>query len=291
MARTEFEDFIQEEIQKNKGVIVPVKASIIERLLVRKLSCKKMHPNPEDEFCFPDIGPNLGIIQSYVSQFRENIEKNKPLMDEPLYVQKVRPSGYLLLNGHHRWAAAMRLGLKKVPVSIVNGVFESDIRVMLENSTHEKRATLDLDEVIFRDKKDPDVEKKHGSIRLGLQRKHLRIGVPALFAYLKKSGYDVWVYSSNYYSIDDIRRYFKHYSADVDGIITGLKKKKTDGGSSHSKVENMIAGKYSTTLHIDNDMLLITHKGSGEFEEKEINCNPADWSKEVISALEGLDKQ
>ena len=277
MAKTEFEQFIQEEVQKNKGVLVPVKAGLIERLVVRKLSCKKMHPNPEDEFCFPDIGPNLGIIQSYVNQFNENIRKNLPLMDEPLYLQKVRPSGYLLLNGHHRWAAALRLGIKKVPVSIVNGVFESDIRVMLENSNHEKRATLDLDEVIFRNAKDPDAEKKH-----------LRIGVPALFSYLKKNGYDIWVYSANYYSIDDIQRYFKHYSAGVDGIITGMKKKTT---GNNSQVENMISDKYSTTLHIDNDMLLITHRGSSEFEEAELKCEPAEWSREVITALENLDKQ
>ncbi len=159
MARTDFEQFIQEEVEKNKGILVPVRAGIIERLLVRKLSCGKMHPNPEDEFCFPDIGPNLGIIQSYVKQFTENIDRNKPLMDEPLYVQKVRPSGYLLLNGHHRWAAAMRLGIKKVPVSIVNGVYESDIRVMLEKSDNEKRATHDLEEVIYRDTGGHDAEK------------------------------------------------------------------------------------------------------------------------------------
>ena len=285
MAGTEFEKFIQDEIQRDKGVLVPVKAGRLERLLVRKVACKKMHPNPEDEFCFPDIGPNLGIIQSYVTQFRTNMDKDLPLMDEPLYLQKVKPSGYLLLNGHHRWAAALRLGIKKVPVSIVNGVFESDIRVMLERSTHEKRATLDLDEVIFQNPKDSSPKKSPFII----QKKRLRKGVPALFSFLKKNGYDIWVYSANYYSIDDVQRYFKRYSANVDGIITGMKKKKSSEAS--REVENMIADKYNTTLHIDNDLLLITHKGSGEFEERQINCAPDEWSKEVITALEDLEKK
>ena len=120
-------------------------------------------PNPEDEFTFPDIGPNMGIISSYVSQFVDNMKRGLPLMDEPLYVQKIRPSGYMLLNGHHRWAAALRLSIKKVPVSIVNGVYEADIKKILESSTHEKRATLDLDEIIFADPAETEVERRRGN--------------------------------------------------------------------------------------------------------------------------------
>ena len=30
--------------------------------------------------------------------------------EEPLIVEKVHPEGYMLLNGHHRWAAALKTG-------------------------------------------------------------------------------------------------------------------------------------------------------------------------------------
>ncbi|MBP3241914.1 MAG: ParB N-terminal domain-containing protein [Oribacterium sp.] len=33
---------------------------------------------------------------------------------DPIIVEKMYPDGYMILNGHHRWAAATRLGLKKV---------------------------------------------------------------------------------------------------------------------------------------------------------------------------------
>lgn len=288
MAKTDIEQFILDEVQKNKGVMVPVRAGLFERLLVRKLSVKRMHPNPEDEFCFPDIGPNLGIISSYVSQFKENIDRNKPLMDEPLFIQKVRPAGYMLLNGHHRWAAALRLGIRRVPVNIVNGVFESDIRVILEKTEHKKRATIDLDEVIFRSPKDPDVEKLPGIFNLALKKKRLRVGIPALFSYLKKNGYDIWVYCANYYSTDDVQRYFKRYSAGVDVVITGMNRKRSDGKNAYAGLDSLIAAKYETTLHIDNEMLLITHGHSGQFEEVQIECEPKDWSREVITKLEDL---
>ena len=43
----------------------PVKTSLPVRLLVRKAACESLYPNPEDEFCVPEIGPNYGIISSY----------------------------------------------------------------------------------------------------------------------------------------------------------------------------------------------------------------------------------
>ena len=290
MAKTDLEIFIEEEALKIKNTGVPVKASLLERLLVRKSSCKRLHPNPEDEFTFPDIGPNMEIISSYVARFKDNINKGLPLMDEPLFIQKIRPSGYMLLNGHHRWAAAIRLGIKRVPVSVVNAVFDGDIRVMLERSTHEKRATLDLDEVVFAAPGEEHVEK-HGSLfRFGLQKKRLRLGIPALFKKLKVRGYDIWVYSREFYSIDDLRRYFKHYSVSVDGIITGMKKQTSKGGASRQRVEEMIRDKYQTTIHIDRDLILVTKARSNDFREIAIDCGPGEWSGTVADAIDGIEK-
>ena len=283
--KTDLELFIEEEALKQKSTGVPVKASLIERLVVRKYYVKKLMPNPEDEFTFPDIGPNMGIISSYVSQFVDNMKRGLPLMDEPLYVQKIRPSGYMLLNGHHRWAAALRLSIKKVPVSIVNGVYEADIKKILESSTHEKRATLDLDEVIFADPAETEVERRRGIPLFGIQKKHLRLGIPALLNNLRLRGYDIWVYSANYYSVDDLRKFFKHYAVSVDGIITGMKKKVS--GSDRKKMDELFSDKYKKTLHIDTGLAVET--GGGDFREAEINATPATWSAAVIDALDGFD--
>ena len=283
MAKTDLQIMIEEEAEKVRNTAVPIKAGLLERLLVRKASVKRLHRNPEDEFTFPTIGPSMEIISSYVAKFKENRAKGLPLMDEPLYVQKMRPSGYLLLNGHHRWAAAIRLGIKTVPISIVNGVFEADIKAILEASKHEKRATLDLDEVVFADPAEGNVEKRHGLPVFGLQKKWLRSGIPALIKNLKLRGYDVWVYAADYYSIDDIRRYFKHYGVSVDGIITGMNKRSTKTGKG---VEELFANRYSRTLHIDRDMLLLTRGRSGDFTEVKINCEPQGWAGAVTEAVD-----
>ena len=53
---------------------------------------------------------------------------------ESIMVQKIHPSGYMILNGHHRWAAALRLGIKRVPIKILNLTHEDDIINIIERS-------------------------------------------------------------------------------------------------------------------------------------------------------------
>ena len=64
--KTQLEERIAEDICQMKGIMVPVKAGLHERQLVRKAKCSSLHPNPDDEFCMPKIGPNYEIISKYV---------------------------------------------------------------------------------------------------------------------------------------------------------------------------------------------------------------------------------
>lgn len=290
MAKTEFDEFVAKDVNAQKGVSIPVHAGALERLFVRKVACSNLHPNAEDEFTFDTVGPSYKIIGEYEQKFRRAIQTGQEVFDEPLIVEKLRPSGYLLLNGHHRWAAAMRVGIKKVPVKIVNQATESDIQKILENSRHDKRVALDLDEVIFRPDDYPHLEKALGFPRNLKYKQRIRLGTPALFYYLAKNGYDIWVYAHEYYSIDDIRGFFKGYSVYVDGIITGIGKKQKAELESAKRVEKMISNKYTETIHIDNDMIIVTRGKTGDFEEYELNCPEEEWAKTAITILGEIEK-
>lgn len=290
MAKTEFDEFVAKDVNAQKGVSIPVHAGALERLFVRKVACSNLHPNAEDEFTYDTVGPSYKIIGEYEQKFRRAIQTGQEVFDEPLIVEKLRPSGYLLLNGHHRWAAAMRVGIKKVPVKIVNQATESDIQKILENSRHDKRVALDLDEVIFRPDDYPHLEKALGFPRNLKYKQRIRLGTPALFYYLAKNGYDIWVYAHEYYSIDDIRGFFKGYSVYVDGIITGIGKKQKAELESAKRVEKMISNKYTETIHIDNDMIIVTRGKTGDFEEYELNCPDEEWAKNVITILGEIEK-
>ena len=182
----------------------------------------------------------------------------------------------------HRWAAALRMGIKKVPIHIINLAQAADIREMLKSSFNNKRAVFDLDEVLLCSPSEPYTEKPPGfpfSIRFN---KTLRLGVPALFFFLKQHGYDIWVYSANYYSYDDVRALFLHYRAQIDGAITGMRKR----SQMQKKMGALIAGKYDTTIHIDNDSVLVAKNGP---EEYNLSGNPRDWSSEIMDVVKGFD--
>ena len=147
-SNTAFDEFIASEVKKYKGVYVPVKAGILQRALIRWTPCASLHPNPDDEFCSPKVGPNYQIISEYMYSFRLERQSSKQFIKEPLTVQKIRPDGYMILNGHHRWAAALQLGFRRIPIEIVDLTQEMDIRNILQYSKHDKRVTLDLDEVV-----------------------------------------------------------------------------------------------------------------------------------------------
>ena len=288
--KTEFDAYVQEDLGKQKGIFHPVKAGMLERMMVKNVAITSLHPNEEDEFTFPDVGPSYRIISEYEQQFRRALDTNQQVFDEPLIVEKLRPQGYLILNGHHRWAAAMKVGIKKIPVRIVNLAQESDVQKMLEASAHDKRVALDLDEVVFRPSDDPYLERE---LRFPYNIKHkqrIRLGIPALFYFLAKNGYDVWTYASNYYSIDDIKHFFKCYGVDVVGIITGTAKPIKNKSENAVKMETLINNRYAETLHIDNDMILVTHRGSKEFEEYSLEATPEKWSKHAISVIKKIGK-
>ena len=45
--------------------------------------------------------------------------------DEAIMVAKLDNGEYMIVNGHHRWAAALKVGLKEVRVVVVNPGMEN----------------------------------------------------------------------------------------------------------------------------------------------------------------------
>ena len=286
--KTDLSEFVAEEVNQHEGIYVPVKASVTERAMVRKVNIERLHPNPDDEFSVPDIGPNYSIVHRYEKQLRAG--RMDEVFKEPLMVQKIRPSGYLIMNGHHRWAAAMRCGIKMIPVKIVNLTQETDIKKMLRASEHDRRVTVDLDEVVFCKDGNTATERPLSFPANKIYKERIRLGVPALLHAMSVRGYDIWVYSSELYSYDYISAYFEKYSVKLDGVITGTARKQKGRAEAAKRTEKLFNAKYKETLHIDNHSVIRTFRDSKEFEEYEIKGNTSIWSKEVLKIIKRLEK-
>ena len=114
MAVTNFSTFLKEEVSKVKGIAYPIKAGFPRRVFIRKAPCSKLHPNPNDEFCFPDIGPNEGIMARYMQKYRDLMAGGHDRLfedssvREPLIVERIHPDGYMILTAVKRWMNSFR---------------------------------------------------------------------------------------------------------------------------------------------------------------------------------------
>ncbi|MBO4915545.1 MAG: ParB-like nuclease domain-containing protein [Oscillospiraceae bacterium] len=269
-----------------------MKTGILLRLLTKKADCDELHPNPEDEFCMPEVGPNYKIISEYQQQFLDNIRFSQPYFSgEPIIVERLHPNGYRIVNGHHRWAAALCLGQPSIPIQIVNLTHTEDVKRILENSTHTKRVAIDLDEVIFRPREEANLERPIPLAWNKLYQQRIRLGVPALFHFLSKNGYDIWLYSAQYYSTDSVQRFFRKYHVKVDGVITAIGKRQKNSGNDGKKLEKMISDKYQYTVHIDNDSALMILAGRKEFRDFTLDGEASDWSRKVMDVIETIEKE
>ena len=111
---------IREDLEKMQDKRETVKPNIFEKLFIKKALTSELHVNPEDEFTYANVGPNDAIMENYRQIARRNSSLGLPVFEEPVQVNKLRQGGYLILNGHHRWAGAVKARIPKVRISIVN---------------------------------------------------------------------------------------------------------------------------------------------------------------------------
>jgi hypothetical protein len=124
-------------------------------------------------------------------------------------------------------------------------------------------------------------------------KERLALGIPALFHFLAMHGYDIWLYTSSYYSDDYLKHLFQLYHVHVDGVITGTKRKVEDteeNKKAQERVKQMFRDSYCETVTIDRCMLLRTIRGRDEYEQYDLPGQAADWSREVITILETIEK-
>ena len=116
---------VQEDISKYGEKRSVVRASIVDILTVKKLSPDQMHANPDDDFSNPKVGPNEEIVDKYIEEAQQNMMSGMTSFEEPIMVAKMEQGDYMIVNGHHRWAAAVKLGRDKVRVVVVNPGWEN----------------------------------------------------------------------------------------------------------------------------------------------------------------------
>ncbi len=118
--RSSFFNYVLEDVEAYEGKREVVRVGFVERHFVKYISPLEMHVNPDDEFADPAVGPSDRIISEYVQEIPYLKRFNEEIFPEPVIVNKLASDGYLILNGHHRWAAAVKSGVSKLRAAIMN---------------------------------------------------------------------------------------------------------------------------------------------------------------------------
>ena len=273
----EFQEWVLDDLKDYESISHPVKASLLERVLVKKIDKEKLHPNPKDEFSDPEIGPNYEIVKKYFDEITFYLTHVSAPEMEPLIVEKMSVGGYMILNGHHRWLAAKRCNkFKKIPIDIVNVSQESDIIDAVNRSDNKLCISIDLDEVLMYNGTDyPADMELIFPFNIFLPGK-IRKNAPYMIKELQKNGFDVWVYTGSYKSVQYIDRFLRMHKINVQGIINGMKTKKVSGN-----MMNAFKEKYKTIVHLDNDSVLIVKPENREFDTYELN-NGSEWANDTV---------
>lgn len=275
-----YKKYVSDEIKYRKDFYHPVKSNTLLRLLTRKLNPKKLRPNPEDEFSFESIGPNWEIVKKYEESIRLNQLYGRHIFDEPLYVVRLDKGGYMLLNGHHRWLAAIVSKLKRVPVKVTNIIEETDIYRVINKSKREKCISIDLDEVLLTDGIRIAENAKLFFPLNKIYTEKIRENTSLLTRELNRMGYDVWVYTGSYLSYNHIKQLLFLNGCKTDGIVNGLKAKGKSG-----KLKDIFRNKYKTIVHVSNDYISCVDASTKEYEVTDLNVSDKEWAMAVVDAL------
>lgn len=282
-------DYIEkvvEDVEKYNGIRKVIKAGLIERCMTRFCAPEKLHPNPADEFSQAEIGPNLEIVGEYVTQIKFLEAHRMDVFDDPVIVEKMEPDGYLLLNGHHRWFAALRMNVKKLHVKIVNIITDIDLGRMIGASANDKLVTFDFDEVLLTIDEN-NMATLSSTIFSKKIKERLRTGAPEVIRAFQNKGYDICVYTSGYFTEEDFNDFFSMYDLKADVIVNGVNEKRKAAGSA-DRIKQLLKENYKRIVHVDNESVYDVDHVIKEFETYEIKDFDLSWDEGVKDIIDKL---
>ena len=274
--------YVENDLKNHKGLLHPIDANILFRIKTLEISPKKLHPNPEDEFSMDKFGPNWEIVSNYENDIRLREPHGLTLFDEPIIVVKLDKGGYMLLNGHHRWMAALNVGVKKVPVKVVNCIHEDDISKRIQSSDRDKCVTIDFDEVLFSD----TFQAANNKVKFPfnhIYKKNIRENTSYIVRELQRIGYDVWIYTGSYLSEKYLTGLFAINNCKVDGIVNGL-----NGKRNSKKMKEEFRSKYKQIIHVSNEMITCVDTATRDYQSIDINVPDGQWAAAVVENVNKL---
>ena len=153
------------------------------------------------------------------------------------------------------------------------------------------RVSFDLDEVLFvsplTHKTEPELSFPFNRI----YKERLRLGTAELIPKLQEMGYEVWVYTTSYRTQKYIRRLFRHYGVEFDGIVNAQRHQEEVQAGRKEPLPQKLPNRYRITLHIDDEAIVAAYGREYGFEVFQLNAQDDDWEEKIIDRVTELHKK
>ena len=162
---------------------------------------------------------------------------------------------------------------------------------IIERSGNNKRVAIDLDDLVFVNEAECPAEKKLPYLAdLRYNKKRIRLGFPALCRFLQLHGYDVWVFTSEFSSVDHIEGLLRRYHTAPDGIITASGRLEKTAENKKNRIREMMNKKYIRTITLYNDLMIVVNSQTGDSDQIPLEGLANEWVMDVEKAVRGLEE-
>ena len=145
------------------------------------------------------------------------------------------------------------------------------------------RVSFDLDEVLF---VSPRTHKTEPAPPFPWDRifpERLRLGTPELIRSLQAAGYQVWIYTSSERSERYIRRLFRRYGVELDGIVNAQRHLREVQGNRRERLPQKVPSRYRISLHVDDEAVIVTSGRQFGFNVFQLDADDDNWKEKVIA--------
>ena len=150
------------------------------------------------------------------------------------------------------------------------------------------RVSFDLDEVLF---VSPRTHKTEPAPPFPWDRifpERLRLGTPELIRSLQAAGYQVWIYTSSERSERYIRRLFRRYGVELDGIVNAQRHLREVQGNRRERLPQKVPSRYRISLHVDDEAVIASWGREYGFHTYLLNAQDDDGKEKIIAYAERI---
>lgn len=150
------------------------------------------------------------------------------------------------------------------------------------------RISFDLDEVLFVNPENYEIEPVPGWLHKRIFKERLRKGTVELINELQRRGFEVWIYTSSYRSERYLNSLFGGYGVKFDGIVNAARHEREVQAGRKQRLPQKVPPRYHISLHIDDEENIIRNAKTYGYRVMRVYEPDDEWVNKVLGEAERI---